>query len=181
MSTIDVCTCSAAGPRGPGSPRPGPGTPGSWRRNPRAPAAGEASLEAHGGRQLTDFSVLPSTAPGSADSTSGELCGAGARARTALETGGLTPSFPGYPLVLIRTCRYAWLPKAFAAIDANHDAFADEETAMIRLGVGKNMVRAIRFWMLEMSVAQKPAGGGYEPSDFAKAIFSRKKGMDPFL
>lgn len=78
-------------------------------------------------------------------------------------------------------CRYAWLPKAFSAIDANHDAFADEEKAMIRLGVGKNMVRAIRFWMIEMSVAQKHADGGYEPSNFGKAVFNRKKGIDPFL
>jgi len=78
-------------------------------------------------------------------------------------------------------CRYAWLPKAFAAIESDHTAFADDEKAMIRLGVGKNMVRAVRFWMVEMSVAQKHAGGGYEPSAFAKAIFNRKKGIDPFL
>ena len=44
-------------------------------------------------------------------------------------------------------CRYAWLPKAFAAIAEDPLAFADEEKAMIRLGVGKNMVRSIRFWM----------------------------------
>lgn len=78
-------------------------------------------------------------------------------------------------------CRYAWLPKAFAAIQEDHAAFADDERAMIRLGVGKNMVRAIRFWMVEMSVAVKRAGGGYEPSSFARAIFHRKKGIDPFL
>ena len=78
-------------------------------------------------------------------------------------------------------CRYAWLPKAFAAIEEDHTAFSDDERAMIRLGVGKNMVRAVRFWMVEMSVAVKHAGGGYEPSGFAKAIFNRKKGIDPFL
>jgi hypothetical protein len=78
-------------------------------------------------------------------------------------------------------CRYAWLPKAFAAIEADHAAFSDDERAMIRLGVGKNMVRAIRFWMVEMSVALKHPGGGYEPSAFAKALFNRKKGIDPFL
>lgn len=78
-------------------------------------------------------------------------------------------------------CRYAWLPKAFAAIETDHRAFADEENAMIRLGVGKNMVRAIRFWMVEMSVGIKHADGGYQPSDFAKAVFNRKKGVDPFL
>lgn len=80
-------------------------------------------------------------------------------------------------------CRYAWLPKAFAAIEADHDAFADEEKAMIRLGVGKNMVKAIRFWMVEMSVGIKHKEGGYQPTDFAKAVFNRKKGkgIDPFL
>src|SRR5262245_47556402 len=78
-------------------------------------------------------------------------------------------------------CRYAWLPKAFAAIETDHGAFADEERAMIRLGVGKNMVRAIRFWMVEMSVGIKHADGGHQPSDFAKAVFNRKKGIDPFL
>jgi hypothetical protein len=78
-------------------------------------------------------------------------------------------------------CRYAWLPKAFAAIEADRTAFADEENAMIRLGVGKNMVKAIRFWMVEMSVGIKHPDGGYQPSDFAKAVFNRKKGIDPFL
>ena len=78
-------------------------------------------------------------------------------------------------------CRYAWLPKAFSAIEVDYTAFADEENAMIRLGVGKNMVRAIRFWMVEMSVGQRRPEGGYQPSDFARAIFNRKKGIDPFL
>jgi len=78
-------------------------------------------------------------------------------------------------------CRYAWLPKAFSAIEADRLAFFDEERAMIRLGVGKNMVRAIRFWMVEMSVAVKHGDGGYQPSDFAKAVLHRKKGIDPFL
>lgn len=78
-------------------------------------------------------------------------------------------------------CRYAWLPKAFAAIDSDHDAFEDDEKAMIRLGVGKNMAKAIRFWMVEMSVAVKRAGGGYEPSVFAKAVLTRPNGIDPFL
>jgi hypothetical protein len=43
------------------------------------------------------------------------------------------------------------------------------------------MVKAIRFWMVEMSVAVKHADGGYQPSDFAKAVLNRRKGIDPFL
>ncbi len=78
-------------------------------------------------------------------------------------------------------CRYAWLPKAFAAIEADPNAFSDDEGAMIRLGVGKNMVKAIRFWMVEMSVGVKRADGGYQPSAFAKELLHRRKGVDPFL
>jgi hypothetical protein len=77
-------------------------------------------------------------------------------------------------------CRYAWLPKAYKEISIDPLAFADEEEAMIRLGVGKNMVRAIRFWMLEMSIACKRDASGYESTSFAKAILGRK-GLDPFL
>lgn len=43
------------------------------------------------------------------------------------------------------------------------------------------MVRAIRFWMVEMSVASKLTSGGYQPTEFADAIFSRSGGIDPFL
>lgn len=78
-------------------------------------------------------------------------------------------------------CRYSWLPKAFNAILADRNAFADETKAMIRLGVGKNMVKAIRFWMVEMDVATKHPDGGYELTHFAHRIFDRKNGFDSFL
>ncbi len=77
-------------------------------------------------------------------------------------------------------CRYAWLPKAFKEISNDPTSFADEEQAMIRLGVGKNMVRAIRFWMLETSIVSKTAAHAYEPTPFAKAILGQH-GFDPFL
>jgi hypothetical protein len=45
-------------------------------------------------------------------------------------------------------CRYSWLPKAARVVDEDALIFASEREneAMVRLGVGKNMVRAIRFW-----------------------------------
>src|SRR5262245_2132233 len=42
-------------------------------------------------------------------------------------------------------CRYTWLPKAVARLQAKPTLFADEDDAMVQLGVGKNMARAIRF------------------------------------
>jgi hypothetical protein len=43
-------------------------------------------------------------------------------------------------------CRYTWLPKAARHIKRNPKLFGDEQQAMVDLGVGKNMVRSIRFW-----------------------------------
>jgi hypothetical protein len=79
-------------------------------------------------------------------------------------------------------CRYAWLPKAYAALAANPEAFADEEDAMISLGVGKNMVRSIKFWTHAAGIAVPRRVGGYEITPFGKAVFGRgRKGHDPFL
>jgi hypothetical protein len=36
-------------------------------------------------------------------------------------------------------CRYTWLPKAVRGLDADSRLFADEERAMVDLGVGKNV------------------------------------------
>jgi hypothetical protein len=80
-------------------------------------------------------------------------------------------------------CRYAWLPKAFGVLESDPDAFADEEQAMISLGVGKNMVRAIRFWAQTTGIAEpRRAGGvgGYDITPFGRAVFGRR-GFDPFL
>jgi hypothetical protein len=77
-------------------------------------------------------------------------------------------------------CRYAWLPKAYGAIATDAEAFANEDDAMINLGVGKNMVRSIRFWVQAAGIAEPRRAGGYEITPFGKAVFSRR-GFDPFL
>ena len=77
-------------------------------------------------------------------------------------------------------CRYAWLPKAFRTIEDDPGIFADDEGAMVALGVGKNMVRAIRFWVQAARVALRTKSRGYETTDFGRAILS-EGGLDPFL
>jgi hypothetical protein len=77
-------------------------------------------------------------------------------------------------------CRYAWLPKAYHALRENPRTFADEDSAMITLGVGKNMVRSIRFWA-EAAGISRPAGGGtYHVTDFGDEMFA-PGGHDPYL
>lgn len=77
--------------------------------------------------------------------------------------------------------RYSWLPKAYGALARNPDAFADDEQAMVELGVGKNMVRAIRFWVQACGIAEPLRGGGYVNTPFGRTIFDKKNGLDPFL
>lgn len=51
---------------------------------------------------------------------------------------------------------------------------------MTRLGVGKNMVRAIRFWIQAMGLAQLEKSGELRPTVLGDAILSNS-GFDPFL
>jgi hypothetical protein len=61
--------------------------------------------------------------------------------------------------------------------------FADEDEAMVSLGVGKNMVRSIRFWAecSGMIAALGRGKGGHEVTDLGLALLDPKKGLDPYL
>lgn len=78
-------------------------------------------------------------------------------------------------------CRYSWLPKAVRFLSANPMLFSDEDAAMVTLGVGKNMVRSIRFWaqVAGMSTAAKK-GGGNSLTPFGRELLG-ERGRDPFL
>lgn len=77
-------------------------------------------------------------------------------------------------------CRYAWLPKAYLSLTENQRVFSDEEEAMVAMGVGKNMVRAIRFWVQASGMAESARDGGYTITDLGEALLSQD-GFDPFL
>ena len=77
-------------------------------------------------------------------------------------------------------CRYAWLPKALQAIQINSGIFSNEDQAMVELGVGKNMVRAIRFWVEASGMAKPAVTGGLEATALGRHIFGTK-GLDPFM
>lgn len=78
-------------------------------------------------------------------------------------------------------CRYAWLPKAYAALARDPKTFADEEEAMVALGLGKNMVRALRFWVQAVGIAQPDKGAEHVMTDFGRAVFDEDSGFDPYL
>jgi Protein of unknown function (DUF4007) len=77
-------------------------------------------------------------------------------------------------------CRYAWLPKAYRAITRDPSIFFHEERSMVELGIGKNMVRSLRFWMDAMGVATVSNERGHKPTEFGDAVLS-ETGLDPYL
>lgn len=76
--------------------------------------------------------------------------------------------------------RISWLPKAVAAIENNIDPFSDPRQGMKILGLGKNMVESLEFWVRATGVAKK-VGAKWELTEFALKVLSRKNGFDPFL
>lgn len=77
-------------------------------------------------------------------------------------------------------CRYAWLPKVVAELERDHTLFSDEDTAMVRLGVGKNMVRSAKFWAEAAQVIEDRESGGHQVTAFGRDLLGHD-GYDPFL
>ena len=75
--------------------------------------------------------------------------------------------------------RFGWLTKGLESIDEHPDAFGREDATVI-LGVGKNMVASIKYWLLATRVVQlDPVTKELIPSSFAKAVFNSHG--DPYL
>ena len=82
-------------------------------------------------------------------------------------------------------CRYAWLPKAAQALLGDYSILISsrEDDAMVELGVGKNMVRSIRFWA-EAADVILPVEGGHQLTDFGRDLLIGTEStppLDPFL
>jgi hypothetical protein len=77
-------------------------------------------------------------------------------------------------------CRYTWLPKAVHGIQRNPKLFANEASAMVDLGVGKNMVRSIRFWAQAAGVIGARKSSEFHLTDVGLSLLG-EDGLDPFL
>jgi len=70
--------------------------------------------------------------------------------------------------------RFSWLKKGFDAASENTSIFLQED-APVRLGVGKNMVRSIRYWCRAFKILQDD-----QPTAFGKKLLAAQ-GWDMFL
>lgn len=85
--------------------------------------------------------------------------------------------------------RYGWLRKAVEAGQRSTPAkslfLADEAT--VELGVGKNMVRSIRFWghaaklLDDVKNPERSRLVGSKPSELGNLIFDKSQGADPYM
>lgn len=80
------------------------------------------------------------------------------------------------------TPRYGWLKKGFDRCISNPHVFNDD-TAIEQLGVGKNMVRSIRFWCLFFNLLKREDNepGCLKPTAFGKQLLDNDNGWDPYL
>lgn len=86
------------------------------------------------------------------------------------------PRFSGHETF---ACRFAWLPKAVRLIARDPIALADDESAILELGLGKNMVRSLRFWLEAFGVASA-RGGKWALLPFGETVFG-VDGFDPYV
>lgn len=72
-------------------------------------------------------------------------------------------------------CRQLWLKKGYDYVQEGNN-FNDED-AVVQLGVGKNMVSSIRFWLKAFNIIDNKD----IPTEFGKRLFDDENGYDPFL
>ena len=75
--------------------------------------------------------------------------------------------------------RYGWLKKAYDKVQKNPKVFTNER-ATVELGVGKNMVRAIRFWGFATKTFESSGYGEVRPTWFGNELLA-ENGHDPYL
>jgi len=81
--------------------------------------------------------------------------------------------------------RFGWLHKAYLSVNEDDETFLRED-ATVRLGVGKNMVNAIRYWSVAFKLVKEHAKGGTSRAFTASPTWEARwlldeAGADPYL
>ena len=92
-----------------------------------------------------------------------------------MDQGGL--KFSGHESFVIR---YGWLPKLYDALTDSPDVFSSDERAILTLGLGRNMVKSIRFWGDALGLTEQ-TGRQVAPTTIARRLLDPAAGRDPYL
>jgi hypothetical protein len=71
-------------------------------------------------------------------------------------------------------CKSLWLKKGYAFVKADNNFNAED--AVVHLGVGKNMVAAIRYWLRAFGLLDDG-----KPTEIADFLFDNEGGKDPYI
>ena len=78
-------------------------------------------------------------------------------------------------------CRYTWLTKLVRGLSEDSNFLSEQYDAMVKLGVGSNMLSAIRTWGREMGIMEEDKENkGFLVTQFGEQIFGNG-GLDEFL
>jgi hypothetical protein len=72
-------------------------------------------------------------------------------------------------------CKHLWLKKGYDYLLENKSF--SSESAVVDLGVGKNMVNSISFWLKSFGLIDDKG----KPNELAQFLFSKRAGVDPYL
>lgn len=76
--------------------------------------------------------------------------------------------------------RIAWIPKAVAEIERGNDPLIDVDMGITKLGLGKNMVEALRCWIEAFQIATRDHEI-WSLTPIGRLIFHPQEGLDPYL
>ena len=77
-------------------------------------------------------------------------------------------------------CRYGWLPKLYEAVNDDPELFSSDENAILRLGIGRNMIKSLRFWGEAFGLTYTQ-GREVKTTEFARKLLDTRDGFDPYL
>lgn len=77
-------------------------------------------------------------------------------------------------------CRYGWIPKLYQAILDDAVLFRSTDSAILRLGMGRNMIKSLRFWGEAFGIT-RTMGRDVRLTKFAHMLLDLEKGLDPYL
>ena len=78
------------------------------------------------------------------------------------------------------SCRYGWLPKLYEALVEDPLLFSSDENAILRLGLGRNMIKSLRFWGDAFGLT-RTQDGEVRVTEFARMLLDPDGGLDPYL
>ncbi|MDQ3624981.1 MAG: DUF4007 family protein, partial [Verrucomicrobiota bacterium] len=90
---------------------------------------------------------------------------------------GTTFRFSGHQTFPLRI---AWIPKAAGEIVRGSDPLTNIDEGITKLGLGKNMVEALRCWIEAFQIASR-VDGRWSLTRIGELIFHPKNGLDPYL